>query len=223
MCGDRRIFMRTKSAISRSAMRESLTLGDHALVFARRASPPLRAPVSIYQDAVRTAPSKLICTSPAWLPACSHDPMRAALIWVMPVSGSADDRWRLRFTHTVRGSRSAFCLAAVCPAGRPPGYGGDRRIGLVQRLRCPGRRITALCDQRQAMHERPGQRQGDGQQQPHPQAPGEKCPHAQGPFVVPARFPALPAFPQAKHLPSRLLLHYWAATSGARAGRSVAR
>jgi hypothetical protein len=215
--------MRTKSAISRSAMRESLTLSDHALVFARRASPPLRAPVSIYQDAVRTAPSKLICTSPAWLPACSHDPMRAALIWVMPVSGSADDRWRLRFTHTVRGSRSAFCLAAVCPAGRPPGYGGDRRIGLVQRLRCPGRRITALCDQRQAMHERPGQRQGDGQQQPHPQAPGEKCPHAQGPFVVPARFPALPAFPQAKHLPSRLLLHYWAATSGARAGRSVAR
>jgi hypothetical protein len=35
------------------------------------------------------------------------------------------------------------------------------------------------------MYERPGQRQGDSQQQPHPQAPREKCPHAQDPFVVP--------------------------------------
>jgi hypothetical protein len=64
----------------------------------------------------------------------------------------------------VRGSGSASCLAALCLAGGPPGYGGDRRVGLVQRLRCPGRRITALGGQRQAMYERPGQRQGDGQQ-----------------------------------------------------------
>jgi hypothetical protein len=46
------------------------------------------------------------------------------------------------------------------------------------------------------MHERPGQRQGDSQQQPHPQAPGEKCPHVQGPFVVPRdvlrRYPPCP-------------------------------
>jgi hypothetical protein len=84
----------------------------------------------------------------------------------------------------VRGNGSAFCLAAFCLAGRPPGYGGDRRVGLVQRLRCSGGWITALGGQRQAMHERPGQRQSDSQQQPHPQTPGEKCPHAQGPFVV---------------------------------------
>jgi hypothetical protein len=83
----------------------------------------------------------------------------------------------------------AFCLAAFCLAGRPPGYGGDRRVGLVQRLRCPGGWITALGGQREAMHERPGQRQGDSQQQPHPQAPGEKCPHAQSPFVVPREVP----------------------------------
>ena len=94
------------------------------------------------------------------------------------------DGGRSSFTLHVRGSRSAFCLA-----GRPPGYGGDRRVGLVQRLRCPGGWITALGGQRQAMHERPGQRQGDSQQQPHPQAPGEKCPHAQGPFVVPREVP----------------------------------
>jgi len=92
-------------------------------------------------------------------------------------------------TRYVRSSGSAFCLAAFCPAGRPPGYGGDRRVGLVQRFRCPGRRITAPGGQRQAMHERPGQRQGDSQQQPHPQAPGEKCPHVQGPFVVPREVP----------------------------------
>ena len=91
---------------------------------------------------------------------------------------------------------SAICLAAFCLAGRPPGYGGDRRVGLMQRLRCPGGWITALGGQRQAMHERPGQRQGDHQQQPHPQAPGEKCPHAQDPFVVPRevlqRYPPCP-------------------------------
>lgn len=58
----------------------------------------------------------------------------------------------------VRGNGLAFCLA-----GRPPGYGGDRRVGLVQRLRCSGGWITALGGQRQAMHERPGQRQGDRQ------------------------------------------------------------
>jgi hypothetical protein len=69
-----------------------------------------------------------------------------------------------------RGNGSAFCLA-----GRPPGYGGDRRVGLVQRLRCSGGWITALGSQRQAMHERPGQRQSDSQQQPHPQPPGENA------------------------------------------------
>ena len=136
-----------------------------------------------------------------------HVPIALGLIishgGIMPMT----DGGRRPLTLCVRGSQSALCLAAVCPAGRPPGDGGDRRVGLVQRLRCPGRRITALGGQRQAMHERPGQRQGDGQQQPHPQAPGEKCPHAQGPFVVPARFPALPALPRAKHVPSRLLLH----------------
>jgi hypothetical protein len=99
------------------------------------------------------------------------------------------DGGRGSLTRYVRSSGSAFCLAAFRPAGRPPGYGGDRRVGLVQRFRCPGRRITAPGGQRQAMHERPGQRQGDSQQQPHPQAPGEKCPHAQGPFVVPREVP----------------------------------
>ena len=44
---------------------------------------------------------------------------------------------------TGRLAGSAFCLAA-----RPPGYGGDRRVGLVQRLRCPGGWITALGGQR---------------------------------------------------------------------------
>jgi hypothetical protein len=39
------------------------------------------------------------------------------------------------------------------------------------------------------MDERPGQRQGDGHQQPHPQASGEECPHAQSPFVVPREVP----------------------------------
>jgi hypothetical protein len=99
-------------------------------------------------------------------------------------------------TRYIRGNRSAFCLAAFCLPGRPPGYGGDRRVGLVQRLGCPGGWITALGGHRQATHERPGQRQGDSQQQPHPQAPGEKCPHAQGPFVVPRemlrRYPPCP-------------------------------
>jgi hypothetical protein len=56
------------------------------------------------------------------------------------------------------------------------------------------------------MHERPGQRQGDSQQQPHPQAPGEKCPHAQGPFVVPVKCSgALPPLSRANHVPNRLL------------------
>jgi hypothetical protein len=79
---------------------------------------------------------------------------------------------------------AGLCLTALCLAGGPSGYGGDRRVGLVERLRCSGGWITPLGGLRQAMHERPGQRQGDSQQQPHPQAPGEKCPHAQGPFVV---------------------------------------
>ena len=61
----------------------------------------------------------------------------------------------------------------------------------------PARRAdTALGGQRQAMHESPGQRQGDHQQQSHPQALGEKCPHAQDPFVVPRevvqRYPPCP-------------------------------
>jgi len=108
---------------------------------------------------------------------------------------------------------SATCLAAFCLAGRPPGYGGDRRVGLMQRLRCPGGWITAPGGQRQAMHERPGQRQGDSQQQPHPQAPGEKCPHAQSPFVVPVRCSgALPPLSRANHVPSRLLLQSGMAT-----------
>ena len=84
----------------------------------------------------------------------------------------------------VRSNGSALRLAAFCLAGGPPGYGGDCGVSLVQRLRCPGGRITALGGQRQAMHERPGQRQGDSEQQPYPQAPGEKCPHVQDPFVV---------------------------------------
>jgi len=110
-------------------------------------------------------------------------------------------------TLFVRGSGSAFCLAAFCLAAGPPGYGGDRRVGLMQRLRCPGRRIMALGGQRQAMYERPGQRQGDGQQQPHPQAPGEKCPHAQVPSSSPARCSgALPPLSRANHVPGRLLL-----------------
>jgi hypothetical protein len=107
----------------------------------------------------------------------------------------------------VRGNGSAFCLAAFCLAGRPPGYGGDRRVGLVQRLRCPGGWITALGGQRKAMHERPGQRQGDSQQQPHPQTSGEKCPHGPGPFVVPREVPQrYPPRPGLTTSPSRLLL-----------------
>ncbi|HEX3192403.1 MAG TPA: ChaB family protein [Streptosporangiaceae bacterium] len=53
---------------------------------------------------------------------------------------------RLRFTRAQEagGSRSAFCPAAFLPAGRPPGNGGDRGVGLVQRSRCPGGRIAAL-------------------------------------------------------------------------------
>ena len=98
---------------------------------------------------------------------------------------------------------SAFCLAAFCLASGPPGYGGDRRVSLVQRLRCPGGRITALGGQRQAMHERPGQRQGDSEQQPHPQAPGEKCPHVQGPFVVPREVLWLPALSRPNLVPRR--------------------
>jgi hypothetical protein len=82
--------------------------------------------------------------------------------------------------RSLRGS----ALRRSALAGGPSGYGGDRRVGLAERLRCSGGWITLLGGLRQAMHERPGQRQGDGQQQPHPQAPGEKCPHAQGPFVV---------------------------------------
>jgi len=102
---------------------------------------------------------------------------------------------------------SAICLAAFCLAGRPPGYGGDRRVGLMQRLCCPGGWITAPGGQRQAMHERPGQWQGDSQQQPHPQAPGEKCPHAQVPSSSPVRCSgALPSSSRANHVPSRLLL-----------------
>src|ERR1700745_2757068 len=109
-------------------------------------------------------------------------------------------------TLFVRGNGSAFCLAAFCLAGRPPGYGGDRRGGLVQRLRCSGGWITALGGQRQAMHERPGQRQGESQQQPHPQAPGEKCPYTQVPSSSPARCSALPSLSRANRVPSRLLL-----------------
>jgi hypothetical protein len=48
------------------------------------------------------------------------------------------------------------CLAASFLAGRAPRYGGDRGVGAVQRLGCSGRRITALGDQREAMHQRPG-------------------------------------------------------------------
>ena len=48
------------------------------------------------------------------------------------------------------------CLAASFLTGRAPRYGGDRGIGAVQRLGCSGRRITALGDQREAMHQRPG-------------------------------------------------------------------
>ena len=56
------------------------------------------------------------------------------------------------------------------------------------------------------MYERPGQRQGYGQQQPHPQAPGEKCPHAQVPSSSSARCSgALPPLSRANHVPSRLL------------------
>jgi hypothetical protein len=44
----------------------------------------------------------------------------------------------------VGGSRSAFCLAAILPAGRPPGNGGDRGVGVVQRSRCSAGRIAAL-------------------------------------------------------------------------------
>src|ERR1700704_42248 len=39
---------------------------------------------------------------------------------------------------------SAFCLAAFILTGRPLGYGRDRGVGLEQRLRCSGRRVTAL-------------------------------------------------------------------------------
>ena len=56
----------------------------------------------------------------------------------------------------VRGNGSAFRLAAFCLTGGPPGYGGDRRVGLVERLRCSGGWIMALGGQCQAMHERPG-------------------------------------------------------------------
>ena len=31
----------------------------------------------------------------------------------------------------VRSNGSAFCPAAFCLAGGPPGYGGDRRVSLV--------------------------------------------------------------------------------------------
>ena len=43
---------------------------------------------------------------------------------------------------------SACRLAAFpptrLPAGRPPGHGADRGVGLQQGPRCPGRRIAAL-------------------------------------------------------------------------------
>jgi hypothetical protein len=118
----------------------------------------------------------------------------------------------------VRSNGSASRLAAFCLAGGPPGYGGDRRVSLVQRLRCPGGRVTALGGQSQAMHERPGQRQGDSQQQPYPQAPGEKCPHIRDPFVVPRevlwRYPPCPgltssraALPLRSHMVTRVGEH----------------
>lgn len=63
----------------------------------------------------------------------------------------------------------------------------------MQRPRHPRRWIAALGANRQSVHDRPDQRQGDNQQQPHPQAPGEEGPHAKRPFVAPAGSPALPA------------------------------
>ena len=39
---------------------------------------------------------------------------------------------------------SVFCCAAFSLTGRPLGYGGDRRVGLVQRLRGSGGGIAAL-------------------------------------------------------------------------------
>ncbi len=125
---------------------------------------------------------------------------RVTMRWATGLA-SAPVRCHARTRGTPCGNGLASCLAAFlaafCLAGRPPGYRGDRGVGLVQRLRCPGGLIAALGGQRQAMDERPGQRQGDGQQQPRPQAPGEKCPHAQGPFFasprcVPRRYPPCP-------------------------------
>lgn len=74
-------------------------------------------------------------------------------------------------------SGSAALLAALSflsLTGRPLRYGGHGRVGLVQRPGRPGGSVTLLGRQRQAMDERPGQRQGDGQQDPRPQPPGEK-------------------------------------------------
>ena len=109
---------------------------------------------------------------------------------------------------------SAFCLA-----GRPPGYGGDRRVGLVQRLGCPGGWITAPGGQRQAMHERPGQRQGDSQQQPRPQAPGE-MPTCSGSLRRPPASPSATRLVRVNHVPSRLRLRVdmvtrWVSTASA--------
>jgi anti-anti-sigma factor len=89
-----------------------------------------------------------------------------------------------------RASHRALAVARGTPvvlAGRPPGYGGNRGVGLMQGLCGPGRRIAALGGSRQPVDERPRQWQGDGQQQPHPQTPGEKCPHGRGPFRRPAQ------------------------------------
>jgi hypothetical protein len=72
-------------------------------------------------------------------------------------------------------SASAACLAPLfllSLTGRPLRYRGHGRVGLVQRPGRTGGGVALLGRQGQPMDQRPGQRQGDGQQDPHPQPPG---------------------------------------------------
>ena len=60
-CSDWHVGACAESAISRSAVRESLTLGDHASVFPRRASPPFWRRSRPGDLAVGAVPNGAIC------------------------------------------------------------------------------------------------------------------------------------------------------------------
>jgi hypothetical protein len=66
------------------------------------------------------------------------------------------------------------------------------------------RRTETKTETRSRSRSRLGHRScGPDPVEPRGLSTGRLSPHAQGPFVVPARFPALPASPRAKHVPSR--------------------